>query len=219
MYSFFYSSFLSCTLVRWSLLLPFRYLIHVYAYIPLTVDTFVITSTWPNQRWIYYYNTKFDIHFIVLTQFSLSWAKLCIGRNEDEWWMDGVANDNRVIVYFARKFCWLPENHVDYKQKHINWITKFGRKWREKKKLQLNESYEPKNIRMIESLSSNSFLKLICSFGRFFLGHMFHLSDVQIDPTWMNQLYASQHNFDGKLMMDYFILIFYETWSKLCGSK
>lgn len=96
MYSFFYSSFLSCTLVRWSLLLPFRYLIHVYAYIPLTVDTFVITSTWPNQRWIYYYNTKFDIHFIVLTQFSLSWAKLCIGRNEDEWWMDGVANDNRV---------------------------------------------------------------------------------------------------------------------------
>lgn len=72
---------------------------------------------------------------------------------------------------------------------------------------------------MIESLSSNSFLKLICSFGRFFLGHMFHRSDVQIGATWnLNQLHASQNNFDGKLMMDYFILIFYETYQN-CADR
>lgn len=219
MYSFFYSSFLSCTLVRWSLLLPFRYLIHVYAYIPLTVDTFVITSTWPNQRWIYYYNTKFDIHFIVLTQFSLSWTKLCIGGNEDEWWMDGVANDNRVSYILLESSVDCPKIMSITNRSTSTELPNLGESEGRKKKLQLNESYEPKNIRMIESLSSNSFLKLICSFGRFFLGHMFHLSDVQIGATWMNQLHAPQHNFDGKFMMDYFILIFYETWSKLCRSK
>lgn len=97
--------------------------------------------------------------------------------------MDGVANDNRVSYILLESSVHCPKIMSITNRSTSTELPNLGESEGRKKKLQLNESYEPKNIRMIESLSSNSFLKLICSFGRFFLGHMFHRSDVQIGAT------------------------------------